>query len=64
VKGEIWDIGYLGDFTMVQVKLDGEAGQLVKVALPNRSRRAERPIAWEDRVWLSWDVEAGILLRG
>ncbi|WP_284177428.1 ABC transporter ATP-binding protein [Rhabdaerophilum sp. SD176] len=64
MTGEIWDIGYLGDFTMVQVKLDGEAGQLVRVALPNRSRRAERPIAWEDRVWLSWDVEAGILLRG
>ena len=62
--GEIWDIGYLGDFTMVQVKLDGEAGQLVKVALPNRSRKTETPIAWDDRVWLSWDVEAGILLRG
>jgi putrescine transport system ATP-binding protein len=62
--GEIWDIGYLGDFTMVQVKLDGEAGHLVKVALPNRSRKTETPIAWDDRVWLSWDVEAGILLRG
>jgi putrescine transport system ATP-binding protein len=64
MQGEIWDIGYLGDFTMVQVKMAGESGQLIKVSVPNRSRRAERPIAWEDQVWLSWDVEAGILLRG
>ncbi len=62
--GEIWDIGYLGDFTMVQVKLDGDAGQLVKVAMPNRSRQTNRPIAWEDRVWITWDVADGILLRG
>ena len=62
--GEIWDIGYLGDFTMVQVKLDGADGQLVKVAMPNRSRQTSRPIAWEDRVWITWDVADGILLRG
>jgi putrescine transport system ATP-binding protein len=62
--GEIWDIGYLGDFTMVQVKLDGAAGQLVKVAMPNRSRQTSRPIAWEDRVWITWDIADSILLRG
>ena len=67
VSGEIWDIGYLGDFTMIQVMLggqndQGEGGQLVKVALANRTRRLARPFAWEDRVWLSWDVEAGVVL--
>ena len=61
--GEIWDIGYLGDITLVQVMVCGDAGQLVKVSLTNRSRRIERPFAWEDRVWLSWDVEAGLVLR-
>ena len=63
VKGEIWDIGYLGDITMVQVMVGGDEGQLVKVSLTNRTRRIERPFAWEDEVWLSWDVEAALLLR-
>lgn len=62
VSGEVWDIGYLGDFTMLQVKVGGDDGPLFKVSVPNRTRRVERPIAWEDRVWLSWDVEAGVLL--
>jgi putrescine transport system ATP-binding protein len=67
VAGEIWDIGYLGDFTMIQVMLgrqddQGEGGQLVKVALANRTRRMARPFAWDDKVWLSWDVEAGVVL--
>jgi putrescine transport system ATP-binding protein len=62
VAGEVWDIGYLGDFTMMQVKVGGDDGPLFKVSVPNRTRRVERPIAWEDRVWLSWDVEAGVLL--
>ncbi len=73
VAGEIWDIGYLGDFTMIQIMIGGQGGegqgderqggQLVKVALANRTRRLARPFAWDDRVWLSWDVEAGVVLR-
>ncbi|KRE17360.1 ABC transporter ATP-binding protein [Bosea sp. Root483D1] len=62
VAGEIWDIGYLGDMTMVQVMVGGDEGKLFKVSLTNRTRRIERPFAWEDRVWLSWDVEAGMVL--
>ncbi|PZN99318.1 MAG: polyamine ABC transporter ATP-binding protein [Hyphomicrobiales bacterium] len=63
VAGEIWDIGYLGDVTMVQVMVGGEAGGLIKVALTNRTRHSARPFAWEDKVWLSWDVEAGLVLQ-
>jgi putrescine transport system ATP-binding protein len=63
VAGEIWDIGYLGDFTMLQVMIGGESGQLLKVALANRSRRSAKPFAWEDKVWLSWDIEAGLVLE-
>ncbi len=59
-RGVIWDIGYLGDITMVQVRV-GDA--LMKVSLANRTRRIARPFAWEDEVWLSWDVEAGMVLR-
>ena len=63
VAGEIWDIGYLGDMTMIQVMVGGDEGKLLKVSLTNRTRRIERPFAWEDRVWLSWDVEAGMVLE-
>lgn len=62
VRGEIWDIGYLGDVTMIQVMVGGEGGHLLKVALANRTRRLERPFAWEDEVWLSWEIEAGLVL--
>ncbi len=62
VAGEIWDIGYLGDMTMVQVMVGGDEGKLFKVSLTNRTRRIERPFAWEDKVWLSWDIEAGMVL--
>ena len=62
VAGEIWDIGYLGDMTMVQVMVGGDEGKLFKVSLTNRTRRIERPFAWEDKVWLAWDVEAGMVL--
>jgi putrescine transport system ATP-binding protein len=62
VRGEIWDIGYLGDVTMIQVMVGSEGGTLLKVALANRTRRIERPFAWDDAVWLSWDVEAGLAL--
>ncbi|PPD14896.1 MAG: polyamine ABC transporter ATP-binding protein [Methylobacterium sp.] len=60
VEGIVWDIGYLGDMTMVQVKLAD--GSIMRVSVTNRARRAERPLGWDDRVWLSWDVEAPILL--
>lgn len=67
VAGAIWDIGYLGDITMIQVMVGREndreeVGRLVKVALANRTRRMTRPFAWDDEVWLSWDVEAGVAL--
>ena len=47
---------------MVGRDADGAGGTLLKVGLSNRTRRMERPFAWEDRVWVSWDVEAGVVL--
>jgi putrescine transport system ATP-binding protein len=60
VAGEIYDIGYLGDLTMVQVKIAD--GTILRASFANRTRRFERQIGWGDAVWLSWDIEAGILL--
>jgi putrescine transport system ATP-binding protein len=63
VAGTILDIGYLGDMTMVEVRIGGGDGPVMRVGLTNRARRVERPFSWGDVVQLSWDIEAGVLLR-
>jgi putrescine transport system ATP-binding protein len=60
--GEVWDIAYLGDMTVFHVKLD--AGKVIKISQMNASRAAEEPLAWDDKVWISFAPDAGILLRG
>lgn len=60
VAGEVWDIGYLGDMSIFNVKLD--SGQIVRASMLNSSRTVERPISWEDRVWLSWADDSGVVL--
>jgi putrescine transport system ATP-binding protein len=60
VAGEVVDIGYLGDFSIYKVRLDD--GLVVKAAAANMTRLIERPIGWDDRVWLSWTPDAGVIL--
>ncbi|QKV19272.1 ABC transporter ATP-binding protein [Oricola thermophila] len=59
-EGEVWDIAYLGDMTIINVKLD--SGKVVQASMINRSRLVEDPIGYEERVWLSFDEDAGIVL--
>jgi putrescine transport system ATP-binding protein len=61
VAGRVADIGYLGDVSIYKVRLDD--GPVVKAATANVTRMIERPIAWNDRVWLTWTPEAGVLLE-
>jgi len=58
--GEIWDIGYLGDLSIYHVELP--CGTRIKVSQPNLSRVVERPISWEDKVWVTFAPHAGVLL--
>jgi putrescine transport system ATP-binding protein len=60
VQGEVWDIAYFGDVTLYNVRLP--SGKLVRASRMNAARSVDRPITWEDRVWLSWTVDAGLLL--
>ena len=60
VAGQVGDIGYLGDVSVYQVKTDG--GLLMKASVANLTRLTERPITWDDRVWLSWAPDAGVVL--
>jgi putrescine transport system ATP-binding protein len=58
--GEVWDIGYVGDVSIVHVKLD--SGFVFKSLVMNSARLVERPVSWGDRVWLSWADDAGLVL--
>ena len=60
VPGEVWDIAYFGDMTLYNVKL--ASGKEVRAVVLNASRSVEQPITWEDKVWLSWDADAGVIL--
>jgi putrescine transport system ATP-binding protein len=60
LAGEVWDIGYLGDLSIYRVKLP--TGDIVKAQISNSTRLVERPITWEDKVWLSWAPEQAVLL--
>lgn len=60
ISGAVYDIGYLGNMSVYYVEL--ETGAKIKVTQANRSRLVERPITWEDRVWLSWPPAASVIL--
>lgn len=60
VSGEVWDIAYLGDVSVFHVRLAD--GKVVRATLANASRVVEHPIGWDDKVWLSWNRDAGVVL--
>ena len=60
MQGEIYDIAYLGDMTVYHVKLGD--GQVVKASALNASRATEDPLSWEDKAWISFAPDAGVVL--
>lgn len=60
VHGTVWDIGYVGDMSVYHVRLD--QGGTMRVSLANTSRLVERPITWDDKVYLSWTQNSGVVL--
>jgi putrescine transport system ATP-binding protein len=59
-SGIVKDIGYLGDVSIYHVAL--KSGKVVLATQPNLVRLAERPVQWDDKVYLSWRPENGIVL--
>ena len=59
-RGVVTGIAYLGDLSIYQVRL--ERGQVLKAARPNVTRFNEQPIGWDDKVFLSWAPDAGVVL--
>ncbi|MFQ5438305.1 MAG: ABC transporter ATP-binding protein [Paracoccaceae bacterium] len=59
-SGRVLDIGYHGNLSTYHVELG--TGQVMKAQVANRERIARRAFSWEDRVWVSWDAGAGVVL--
>jgi len=60
MEGAVWDLAYLGDMTVYHVKLDD--GQVVTASALNSSRTVEDPLSWDDRAWISFAPDAGVVL--
>jgi len=60
VIGTVKEIAYMGDMSIYLVRLD--SGHMLRVTLPNVMRGTERPIAREERVWLSWHGSSPVVL--
>jgi len=58
--GVIDDIAYLGSHSVYHVTLEG--GKTILVTALNDERRAGEKLAWQDRVWVSWDENAPVVL--
>jgi putrescine transport system ATP-binding protein len=59
-NGTVMDIVYLGDVSIYHIVL--VSGTTVFATVTNSVRAAERPIQWEDEVFLYWKPENGIVL--
>ena len=60
VPGKVEDVGYLGSISHYHVC--SAAGERITALRANSAHTVERPISWEDQVWLDWPVDAGVVL--
>jgi putrescine transport system ATP-binding protein len=58
--GEVFDIGYLGDFSVFLVKMPD--GRVMRAAQANVARLVDRPITYGDTVRLTWAADSGLVL--
>ncbi|WP_374468871.1 ABC transporter ATP-binding protein [Phenylobacterium sp.] len=60
LSGKVHDIAYLGDWTTYVVEI--APGRMVRAARANATRMAERPVGWDDEVWLTFAPDAAVVL--
>jgi putrescine transport system ATP-binding protein len=60
IHGFVEDIGYLGDMTVYQVRLDN--GRYLRVTKTNQLRGDPDAISWDETVWASWAGSSGSVL--
>ncbi|MDZ7823604.1 MAG: ABC transporter ATP-binding protein [Ahrensia sp.] len=61
VQGETWDIAYMGDMTVFNIKL--ESGAVLQASQLNALRKTDDPIGYDEKVWVSFAPDAGVLLE-
>jgi len=59
-EGLIEDIAYFGSHSVYHVRLP--SGLLMRVNATNAQRWASERFTWNDRVWLSWGEQSGVVL--
>ncbi|WP_417685661.1 ABC transporter ATP-binding protein [Roseibium sp.] len=62
VGAEVWDIAYLGDVSIFHSRVN--EGMTLRSTVANVTRLVERPISWDDKVVLTWERDAGVILTG
>ncbi|WP_153770761.1 ABC transporter ATP-binding protein [Labrenzia sp. CE80] len=62
VNGPVWDIAYLGDVSIIHVKIGDGDFETLKSTFANVTRVVEDPITWHDDVVLTFDRNAGVIL--
>jgi putrescine transport system ATP-binding protein len=60
VCGTVREIAYMGDMSIYLVRI--ASGRMLRVTLPNIGRGAERALAREESVWLSWHGSSPVVL--
>ncbi len=60
LAGEVFDIAYMGDYTLYRVRT--ASGALIEASRFNRRRVEEDPITWHDRVALTFEPADAIFL--
>ena len=60
IEGVVEDIAYLGNLSTYRIRID--SGKILRLTRTNRTRAEEDKITWEDKVYISWDDKAGVVL--
>ncbi len=60
LSGIVHEIAYLGDFSVYWVDLD--SGFRIRVSRPNISRLDHFAESWDERVYITWGQDAGVVL--
>ena len=63
MQGVVHDLGYFGKDSLYKVQLSSGLVLSVNSVNARRAGESERVADWEDKVWLSFDPSAAILLR-
>jgi putrescine transport system ATP-binding protein len=60
VAAVVDEVAYLGNLSIYRLRL--ASGKVLQATKANLSRYEEEPISWDEKVWVSWDDVAGVVL--